>query len=141
MGGFVDRHVLDCCTSAVNCRATNGAHLYGDAKCQIGDRDAEAPQPTSPLSALLGPHPQPESAPSEAGAGSLAPMKPAPGTFVVLDPEYHRRQAVMLHRLARTTRDPQTSAALKQLAAEHAAKAEEQEDERAARAYRKPARE
>jgi hypothetical protein len=58
----------------------------------------------------------------------------------VLDPEYHRRQAVMLLRLARTMRDSQTSAALKQLAAEHAAKAEEEEDERAARAFRKSAR-
>jgi len=67
-------------------------------------------------------------------------MKLTPRTFVVLDPEYHRRQAVMLLRLARTTRDPQTSASLKQLAAEHAAIAEEEEDERAARAFRKPAR-
>ena len=51
----------------------------------------------------------------------------------MLEPEYHRRQVVMLLRLARTTRDPQTSASLKQLAAEHAAIAEEEEDERAAR--------
>src|SRR5262249_37818077 len=65
-----------------------------------------------PLSVLRSPHPQPENAPSEAGAGSLAPMKLTPGTFVVLDPDYHRRQVVMLLRLARTTRDPQTPVCL-----------------------------
>jgi hypothetical protein len=54
---------------------------------------------------------------------------------VPVDSEYHQTQAVTLLRLARSTRDPDTAAALMRLAADHASLAD-----KAAREQPKPGR-
>lgn len=57
--------------------------------------------------------------PVRGGAGFIG------GYGLALDSDYHRRQAATLIRFAQTTRDPDTSAALMRLAAEHIELAEE----------------
>jgi hypothetical protein len=122
-------------TESARAYADNRRRMLGTHCCERGGVICNTPE----LRSSPGARTRAKSGPSAPGAG-LPTKVHALGTFVVRDPEYHRRQAMTLLRLARTTRDPQTSAALKQSAAEHSAIAEEQEDQLAARAFRKPDR-
>jgi hypothetical protein len=54
------------------------------------------------------------------GVSTVLHLRDIRGVLVV-NPDYHRKQADTLNRLAAATRDPDTAAALRLLAAEHLA--------------------